>query len=209
MSSAILIRLGGMLAIVGGLAATILGLLYVLQAWGMTLEFTAMALLKGHYENPVATILLIGVLAAIAALHFVQRRYYGRWGPPHLRCVLHRYCDGLWRQPYGRVGSYYGGCGHSLARLRCTSSDCRYRWPGDSDNQRWRVTSLVWNSYHRRQPPRRRYIVPVLHSIGDGRHLARGDRVGAGWDTLDCGWLCCLPGSNTSDSPTFASQMKE
>ena len=80
MSSAILIRLGGLLAIVGGLAATILGLLYVLQAWGMTLEFTAMALLKGHYENPVANMLLIGVLAAIAALHLVQRRYYGRWG---------------------------------------------------------------------------------------------------------------------------------
>ena len=80
MSSAILIRLGGLLAIVGGLAATILGLLYVLQAWGMTLEFTAMALLKGHYENPVATMLLIGVLAAIVTLHFVQRRYYGRWG---------------------------------------------------------------------------------------------------------------------------------
>jgi hypothetical protein len=80
MSSAILIRLGGLLAIVGGLAATILGLLYVLQAGGMTLEFTAMALLKGHYETPVATMLLIGVLAAIAALHFVQRRYYGRLG---------------------------------------------------------------------------------------------------------------------------------
>ena len=79
-SSAILIRLGGLLAIAGGLAATILGLLYVLHAWGMTLEFTAMALLKGHYENPVATMLLIGVLAAIATLHFVQRRNYGRWG---------------------------------------------------------------------------------------------------------------------------------
>jgi hypothetical protein len=79
-SSAILIRLGGLLAIVGGLAATILGLLYVLQAWGMTLQFTAKALRAGDYENPVATMLLIGVLAAIAALHFVQRRYYGRWG---------------------------------------------------------------------------------------------------------------------------------
>jgi hypothetical protein len=81
MSSAILIRLGGLLAIAGGLAATILGLLYVLQAWGMTLEFTAKTLRAGDYENPVATMLLIGVLAAIAALHFVQRRNYGRWGP--------------------------------------------------------------------------------------------------------------------------------
>jgi len=80
MSSSILIRLGGLVAIMGGLAATILGLLYVLQAWGMTLDFTAMALLKGHYENPVANMLLVGVLAAITALHIIQKRYYGRWG---------------------------------------------------------------------------------------------------------------------------------
>ena len=86
MGSSVIVRLGGLLAIVGGLAATILGLLYVLQAWGITLDFTAMALSKGHYENPVANMLLVGVLAAIAALHFVQRRYYGRWGPsPPLR----------------------------------------------------------------------------------------------------------------------------
>ena len=83
MSSAILIRLGGLLAIVGGLAATILGLLYVLQAGGMTLDFTAKAFRAGDYETPVATMLLIGVLAAIAALHFLQRRYYGRWGALH------------------------------------------------------------------------------------------------------------------------------
>ena len=68
------------MAIVGGLAATTLGLLYVLQAWGMTLDFTANALLKGHYQTPVATMLVIGVLAAIVALHIVQRRHYGRWG---------------------------------------------------------------------------------------------------------------------------------
>jgi len=83
MRSSVIVRLGGLVAIVGGLAATILGLLYVLQAWGMTLDFTAKALQKGGYENPVATMLLIGVLAAIAALHFVQRRYYGRWGALH------------------------------------------------------------------------------------------------------------------------------
>ena len=80
MGSSVIVRLGGLLAIVGGLAATILGLLYVLQAWGITLDFTAMALSKGHYENPVANMLLVGVLAAIAALHFVQRLHYGRWG---------------------------------------------------------------------------------------------------------------------------------
>ena len=65
---------------VGGLAATTLGLLYVFQAWGMALDFTATPLAKGHYQTPVATILVIGVLAAIAALHIVQRRQYGWWG---------------------------------------------------------------------------------------------------------------------------------
>jgi hypothetical protein len=80
MSSSTLIRLGGLLAIVGGLAATILGLLYVLQAWGITVDFTAMALSKGHYENPLANMLLNVVFAAIAALRIVQRRHYGRWG---------------------------------------------------------------------------------------------------------------------------------
>jgi hypothetical protein len=79
-SSSILIRLGGLVAIMGGLAATTLGLLYVLQAWGMTLDSTAMALLKGHYENPVTNMLLVGVLAAIMALHIIQKQYYGRWG---------------------------------------------------------------------------------------------------------------------------------
>jgi hypothetical protein len=77
--SSTLIRLGGLLAIVGGLAATTLGLLYVFQAWGMALDFTATPLQKGHYQTPVATILVIGVLAAIAALHIVQRRQYGWW----------------------------------------------------------------------------------------------------------------------------------
>jgi hypothetical protein len=80
MSSSILIRLGGLAAIVGGLAATILGLLYVLQLRGMVLDFTAKALLKGGYEGPVSTMLLVGASSAIAALHFVQRRRYGRLG---------------------------------------------------------------------------------------------------------------------------------
>jgi hypothetical protein len=80
MSSSILIRLGGLVAIVGGLAATILGLLYVLQLRGMVLDFTAKALLKGGYEGPVSTMLLVGASSAIAALHFVQRRRYGRLG---------------------------------------------------------------------------------------------------------------------------------
>ena len=80
MGSSFIIRLGALVTMIGGLAATILGLLYVLQSRGMVLDFTAMALLKGHYETPVANMLLIGVLAAIATLHLIQRRYYGRLG---------------------------------------------------------------------------------------------------------------------------------
>ena len=79
-SSSNLIRLGGVVAMIGGFAATTLGLLYVLQSGGMTLGFTEKALLKGGYEGPVSTMLLLGASSAIAALHFVQRRRYGRLG---------------------------------------------------------------------------------------------------------------------------------
>jgi hypothetical protein len=65
---------------VGGLAATALGSLHVLQARGVSFDYTEKALQKGHYENPVATMLLIGVLAAIASLHLMQRGHYGRSG---------------------------------------------------------------------------------------------------------------------------------
>jgi hypothetical protein len=75
-----LIRLGGLVAMVCGIAATTLGLLYVLEARGVTLGSTEKALQKGHYETPVLTILLVGVLAAIAALHILQRGRYGRQG---------------------------------------------------------------------------------------------------------------------------------
>src|SRR5215203_2482825 len=80
MASSVIVRLGGLVAMVGGLAATTLGLLYVLQARGITLDFTEKTLRKGSYEGPVANMLLVGALAAIAALHIVQRRHYGRWG---------------------------------------------------------------------------------------------------------------------------------
>jgi hypothetical protein len=75
-----LIRLGGLVAIVGGLAATTLGFLYVLQERGMTLGFIEKAVRKGAYEGPASTMLLVGALAAIAALHLIQRRHYGRLG---------------------------------------------------------------------------------------------------------------------------------
>lgn len=65
---------------VGGLAATTLGVLHVLQARGVSFDSTEKALQKGHYENPVATMLLVGVLAAIAALHLVHRGQYGELG---------------------------------------------------------------------------------------------------------------------------------
>jgi hypothetical protein len=79
-ATSLLVRLGGLVAIVGGLAATTLGLLYVLQATGMTLGFIEKAVRKGAYEGPASTMLLVGALAAIAALHLVQRRHYGGLG---------------------------------------------------------------------------------------------------------------------------------
>lgn len=80
MASTILIRLGGLVAMVCGAASATLGLLYILEARGLTLDPTEKALQKGHYENPTLNLLVLGVLAAIAALHIAQRRHYGRWG---------------------------------------------------------------------------------------------------------------------------------
>jgi len=74
------IRLGGLTAMAGGLAATTLGSLHVLQASSVSFNFTEEALQKGHYENPVATMLLVGVLAAIATLHVIQKGHYGKLG---------------------------------------------------------------------------------------------------------------------------------
>ena len=65
---------------VGGAASATLGLLYILEARGLTLDPTEKALQKGHYENPTLNLLVVSVLAAIAALHVAQRRNYGRWG---------------------------------------------------------------------------------------------------------------------------------
>ena len=65
---------------VGGLAATSLGSLYVLQERGVTLGFIDKAVRKGAYEGPVGTMLLIGALTAIASLHLIHRRHYGWFG---------------------------------------------------------------------------------------------------------------------------------
>jgi hypothetical protein len=75
-----LLRLGGLVAMVGGLAATTLGLLYVLQERGVMLGFIDKTVRKGAYEGPVGNMLLVGALAAIVSLHFIQRRRYGKLG---------------------------------------------------------------------------------------------------------------------------------
>jgi hypothetical protein len=80
MKRAVLIWMGGLAAMVGGVASATLGLLYALQARGASLGSTGMALQKGHYQNQVLTMLLVGVLAAIAALHVLQRSRYGSVG---------------------------------------------------------------------------------------------------------------------------------
>ena len=80
MKRTVLIRLGGLAAMAGGVASATLGLLYALQARGVPLGSIDRAVQKGNYENPVLTMLLVGVLTAIAALHTIQRRHYGRQG---------------------------------------------------------------------------------------------------------------------------------
>jgi hypothetical protein len=80
MASLNLIRWSGLAAMVGSVASATLGLLYVLQARGVTLGSIDRPLQKGNYENPVLTVLLVGVLIAIAALHATQRRDYGTQG---------------------------------------------------------------------------------------------------------------------------------
>lgn len=80
MLTSILLRFDGLVTIGGGTASATLGLLYVLEARGVTLGFTEKALQKGHYETPALTMLLIGFLAAMVGLHVTQRRHYGGWG---------------------------------------------------------------------------------------------------------------------------------
>jgi hypothetical protein len=75
-----LIRLGGLVAMVGGVASATLGFLYVLQARGVALDSTEKAVQKAHYESTTLMLLVVGVLAAIAALHVIQRESYGPRG---------------------------------------------------------------------------------------------------------------------------------
>ena len=66
MRSSSLIRLGSLTTMVGGFASTMLGLLYVLQAQGLTLDSIENALLKGNYEIVWALLGLPWVLVGYA-----------------------------------------------------------------------------------------------------------------------------------------------
>jgi hypothetical protein len=77
--SSMLIRLGGVAAMVGGAASATLGVLTVLVV-KYEISGSIGAIQEGGWELRVANMLLIGVLAAIAALHALQRRFYGLWG---------------------------------------------------------------------------------------------------------------------------------
>src|SRR5215207_9005396 len=98
MLASILIRLGGVAAMVGGAASATLGVLTVLVL-GVKYEIPGSierAIQKGGYEPPVLNMLLFGALAAIAALHIVQRRHYGRWGHSLPSRLSSAWCCSLW-----------------------------------------------------------------------------------------------------------------
>jgi hypothetical protein len=160
MLASILIRLGGVAAMVGGVASATLGVLTVLVL-GLKYEIPGSiekAIQKGGWEPRVANMLLIGALAAILALHALQRQRYGSRGTLAALAAF----IGLVLLPVG--GSWlWRGCGvaggwaelHPCSDNSCACGGCiggfrGHRGLRDSDHQRWRVTSLVWNSYHRR-----------------------------------------------------------
>jgi hypothetical protein len=81
MSSSMLIRLGGLMAIVGGVASTTLGLLLTLSPGYLpTSPSVERAIQKGSYEVTVLFLSLLGAIAAIAALHALQKGRYGLRG---------------------------------------------------------------------------------------------------------------------------------
>jgi hypothetical protein len=82
MLASTLIRLGGVAAMVGGVTSATLGVLTVLIL-GLTYEIPGTIekpIQKGGWELPAANMLLIGALAAIVALHALQRQRYGSGG---------------------------------------------------------------------------------------------------------------------------------
>lgn len=81
MASSILVRLGGLAAMVGGVASTALGSLATLPPGYLpTGPSVERAVQKGSYEVPVLFLLLLGAIAAMAALHALQRGRYGSRG---------------------------------------------------------------------------------------------------------------------------------
>jgi hypothetical protein len=173
MRSSSLIRLGSLAAIVGGVASTVLGLLYVLQARGVALGSIENALLKGHYEKPILTTLLVGVLAGIAGMHVLQMQHYSL--PPGALVSLVAFVGVAITvgQTIRRVGPHYGSGGHNLVNSRCTGSFHRRLWPGDSDHEHKGVAWVVWSGA-------RHFGFPVLSAMLSG---------GIAWAFLELPWV--------------------
>jgi hypothetical protein len=75
-----LILLGGLAAMVGGTAWTALWLLGDLLVRILSLGSIEKAVQKGSLQAPVLTVLLVGAMAAIVALHVLHRERYGLLG---------------------------------------------------------------------------------------------------------------------------------
>jgi len=75
-----LILLGGLAAMVGGIAWTALFLLGDLLVRYLSLGSIEKAVQKGGLEFPVFNLWLVGAMAAIVALHVLQRGHYGSRG---------------------------------------------------------------------------------------------------------------------------------
>src|SRR5829696_9878438 len=80
MASSILIRLGGVAAMVGGVTTATMGALTALVVEYEIPGSVGRTIQKGSYELPVLNVLLVGALAAIVALHGLQRLRYGLRG---------------------------------------------------------------------------------------------------------------------------------
>ena len=75
-----LIQLGGLAAMVGGIVWTALFLLGDLLVRILSLGSIEKAIQKGGLEFPVFNLWLLGAMAAIVALHVLQRGHYGSQG---------------------------------------------------------------------------------------------------------------------------------
>ena len=149
-SSSILIRLGGVAAMVGGGASATLGLLTVLVVNYEIPGSLERAIQKsGAYEFPVLNMLLFGALAAIVALHTLQRGRYGSQG----RLAALAAFIGLVMLP---VGWLVAGPSYPLLLTAAVlivgvlAASVGIVGLGVCDHHRWSVASLVRRSAHRR-----------------------------------------------------------